>query len=94
MGKRLTEEEAEENYAMKLLKMRQYRAQKTGAAIPRNFEKLELQKRQMRANDSSPVNPKLAIKYPVQIEPTQQKHDGIETIASVMGRKERVYILK
>ncbi len=61
----------------------------------RRLKELENQARQLRAKDGVWRYPeKILWILPPKIEPTPPQHDGIETIASVMGRKELYLINK
>ena len=59
----------------------------------RRLKELENQSRQIRAKDHVWRANLYEWIYPPKIEPIPQKWNGIETIASVMGRKE-LYLVK
>ena len=59
----------------------------------RRLKELENQARQLHAKDGVWRADLYEWKYPPKIEPTPPKFDGIETIASVMGRKE-LYLIR
>jgi hypothetical protein len=61
----------------------------------RRLAELKNQSKQLFAKDSSWRYPEMYVWiWPHKIEPIRQPFDGVLTIASVMGRVERVIIIK